>query len=222
MDSKELVIVPIYWGSKWLPPADKRFRKLTFTWIDINAAMWTIMRSWYMLGLEEYGVLPGLVYPGHIIEDANDPPPQTFEISDGFDKIDQVIAAGDVPQRDAWGDDHKVLYVLFFAPESYCSNPNLFGYNNHKDEAWVTANSDLAGAIEFYAHEMVEGSSGEEIADPCQPRTVIIDQVRLPMYRSNALNTCWPTEEAVLLHRGFVKFEHIKALIDNPIEIGTH
>jgi hypothetical protein len=216
-----LVVVPIYWGAKWLPPSDKRMRRLSFTLLDLNSAMWTIMRSWYMLGLKDYGILPGTVHTGYAIQDPADPSPQDFDPATCWAKINDVIAAGHVPQPDAWGDDHKVLYSLFLEPGSACSDPNIFGENDKQHlHVWVTANSDLAGAIDTYAHEMVEGSSGDEIADPCKPNTVVIDGLRLPTYHSKTLNACWPTEEALLLHRGFLTIDQFKGLKDKPIKIG--
>ena len=228
MASKKLVIVPIYWGSKWLPSSDPRMQPLhpesAITWINMNSAMWTIMRSWYMLGLQDYGVLPGLVHPGYIIKDSEAVPPQTFTNDPqgaAWTTIDAVIDASQVPPPDAWGPDYKALYALLFEPGCANTDPNLFGYNDKaRLHVWVTANSDLAGAIEFFAHEMVEASSGQEIADPCQPNTVVIDGLRLPLYRSQTLNACWPTEEAILLHRGFEKIGRFKDLQKNPVKIG--
>jgi len=222
MDAKKLTVVPIYWGSKWLPPEDPRMRKLTFTWHDINAAMWTIMRSWYMLGLAEYGVAPGEVHPGYVITDAEAPAPATFDDNQCWTKINDTISAGHVPPKSAWDDTHKVMHALFLEPGSAFTDPNVFGKNNKSAvQVWVTANSDLAGAIETYAHEMVECSAGKEIADPCQPNTEVIDGLRLPTYRSEQLNSCWPTHEAVLLHRGFVPFHRFGELKDNPILVGA-
>lgn len=217
---KKLAVVPIYWGSKWLPPTGvmQPLRpEEAITWIHMNSAMWTIMRSWYMLGLADYGVEPGLVHPGYVIRETEDspPPPPTFESLQCWRKINDVIAGGLVPQPDAWGDDYKVLYSLFLQPGSRFTNPNRFGENLKKEVyCWVTANSDLPGVIEFYAHEMLEASSNEEMADPCQPETVVIDGLRLPTYKSKTLNTCWPTREAVLAHRGFLNLEGFKDLKD--------
>ena len=225
-----LVVVPIYWGSEWNDPRMHPLQpELAINWINVNAAMWTIMRSWYMLGLAEYGVSPGLVHPGYIIQDPADPPPQTFDPESPSDpvltspcwtKTNDVIAAGHVPPPETWPND-KVLYTLFFQPGSACSDPNIFGQNDKTHvHTWVTANSDLAGVIETYAHEMVEASSGQEIADPCRRDKIVIDGLRLPKYRSNTLNACWPTVEAILLHRGFLPFEKWGDLKNNPITIG--
>jgi hypothetical protein len=72
MASKKLAVVPIYWGSRWLPPTgvtQPLRREQAITWVNMNSAMWTIMRSWYMLGLADYGVQPGSVHPGYVLRD---------------------------------------------------------------------------------------------------------------------------------------------------------
>lgn len=219
MATKKLAVVPIYWGSKWLPAstaaqkvAEIEARTLLgreqINWINLNAAMWTIMRSWYMLGFAEYGIEPGMVHPGYVLRDAEDQPPPTFDANLCWFKINDVIAGGLVPAPDAWGDDYKVLYCLFLQPRSENTDRSVFGQNDKNAvHAWVTANSDFPGVVETYAHEMVEASTGQEIADPCQrntPATVMIDGLRLPLFFSNQLNTCWPTQQAIAAQRAFV------------------
>jgi|SRR5439155_16844582 len=218
MASKKLAVVPIYWGSKWLPPTGvmRPLHPEQINWINMNTAMWTIMRSWYMLALADYGIEPGLVHPGCLLQTTEDQPapPPTFDPLACWFQITNVVEGGLVPKPDAWGDDFKVFYCLFLQPGSACSNPTTFGQNDkERVHAWVTANSDLPGAIETYAHEMLEASSGVEMADPCKKAanpTVIIDGLRLPTYLSKTLNTCWPTQEAVLAHRGFSKIDRFK------------
>jgi hypothetical protein len=234
MDSKKLVVIPIYWGSKWLPSTGPmRPLQPEINWINVNAAMWTIMRSWYMLGLQDYGVLPGIVHPGLIIEDSEAVPPASFtNDQDGaaWSTMYAVIDAGRVPPPDAWGNDYIPLYALMFAPGSACTNGD-FGYNLSFSNllaapessgvgVWVTANSDLAGAIETFAHEMVEGASGQQIADACQPATAIIDGLKLPLYQSKTVNACWPTQDALELHRGFESIDRFKDLKQSPVKVG--
>jgi len=88
---------------------------------------------------------------------------------------------------------------------------------------WVTANSDLAGGIETYAHEMVEGATGKQIADgpeengPCGGK-VVIDHLRLPTYWSEKLQACWPSDHAVFLAESLhspeiVVFEEFHVLV---------
>jgi hypothetical protein len=178
MAGKKLAVVPIYWGSKWLPAttalqkvAEVEARILLgseqINWVNLNAAMWTIMRSWYMLGFAEYGIEPGMVHPGYVLRDAEDqpPPPAIFDADLCWFKINDVIAGGLVPAANAWGDDYKVLYCLFLQPGSANTNQNVFGQNDKKAvHAWVTANSDFPGLVGTYAHEMIEASTGQEIS----------------------------------------------------------
>lgn len=206
MALKQLVVIPIYWGSRWRPPRDPRERALHFTWVDMNSAMWAIMaNSWYLRGLEEYGVAPGFVHPGHIVDDEPPKDPESFSDAQCWETIDRVVKDGDVPAPDSWDKTFSPLYTLFVEPGSSFSDPNIFGrndaYSDGASKAWVTANSDLAGGIHTFAHEMVEGSSGSrDIADkpPCGG-DVVLGGLTLPTYWSEKLGACWPSREAVLL-----------------------
>jgi hypothetical protein len=204
MAMQQLVVVPVYWGPKWLP-GDPKMQPLDrsqgIDWVKMNPAIWTILTSWYMTGLQDYGLTAGFAHPGFV--DADSSPPASFEDSFAWAKLDEVITSGRVPSPDAWGADYKVLYSLFMEPGSANKDANIFGRND-KDRVrvWVTANSDFPGVVETFAHELIEGSSHDEIADPCQPNTVEIRGLRLPQYHSKSLNTCWPTEEAMEAHRG--------------------
>jgi hypothetical protein len=212
MALKRLVIVPIYWGSHWRPPSDPRERTLRFTWIDINAAMWSIMgNAWYLRGLEEYGIAPGSVHPGHILDEEPPKSPASFSIEQCWETIDKVVANGHVPAPESWDDDLSPLYTLFVEPGSYYSDPNIFGSNDAyragASRAWVTANSNLAGAVHTFAHEMVEGSSGRrQIADmpPCG-EDVVLNGLTLPTYRSERLGACWPSRDAVFIAESIPK-----------------
>jgi hypothetical protein len=210
MADQQLVVVPVYWGQKWLP-GDPKMQPLNrsdgIDWVKMNSAIWTVLTSWYMTGLQDYGVIPGFAHPGLV--DADSSPPNPFEDAAAWDKLEEVISSGSVPAPDAWGDDHKVLYSLFMEPGAAYVDPNIFGRND-KDRVrvWVTANSDFPGVVETFAHELVECASHDEIADPCQPNTVEIRGLRLPKYHSKSLNTCWPTDEAMMAHRGLQVISH--------------
>jgi len=116
-----------------------------------------------------------------------------------------VVKDGDVPAPNSWDKAFSPLYTLFVEPGSSFSDPNTFGrndaYSDGASKAWVTANSNLAGGIHTFAHEMVEGSSGSrDIADkpPCGG-DVVLGGLTLPTYWSEKLGACWPSREAVLL-----------------------
>jgi hypothetical protein len=212
MALKRLVVIPVYWGLWWRPPKDRRARALHFTWVDINSAMWAIMgNSWYLRGLEEYGVAPGFIHPGYIVDEGPPKPPANFSDDQCWSVIEEVVKDGNVPAPESWDDAVSPLYTLFVEPGSYYSDPNTFGrnaaYMDGASKAWVTANSDLSGAIHTYAHEMVEGSSGNRgIADkpPCG-EDVVLGGLTLPTYWSEKLRACWPSHEAVLLAESIPK-----------------
>jgi hypothetical protein len=240
---KQLVVIPIFWGASWRPPATPRSflggRRLTgavedvlgagdnsFSYIDINGALWLIMHNfWYFRGLAEYGIEPGWVYPSHIVEEG--PSHRTFGGDDCWQVLDNVVVEGDVPAPSSWDENIKALYAVFVEPGHYETDPNHFGWNDpYRDGAskvWVTANSDLAGGIETYAHEMVEGATGIQIADgpeengPCGGK-VVIDHLRLPTYWSEKLQACWPSDHAVFLAESLhspeiVVFEEFHVLV---------
>jgi hypothetical protein len=182
-----------------------------FSYIDINGSLWLITRNnWYMRGLVEYGIEPGYIHPGYILDDE---PSDPFTMDQCWATIDKVVADGEVPAPDSWDAGIvKALYSLFVQRGHAYADPNIFGYNDpYTDGAskvWVTANSDLAGGIETFAHEMIEGSTGKQIADskalggPCG-ENVVLDHLRLPSYWSEKLGACWPTEHAVFLAESF-------------------
>jgi hypothetical protein len=221
MAFRKLVVIPLFWGPKWSPKRTV-FRSLT---PDVNAVnmisgMWTVMRSWYMEGLLYYGIEPGFVHPGTKLQDA---PPPLFKDDDCWNRIDQAIGDEQVPQPDDFGPEFWAHYAIFPQPVSkLVSNPDgIFGRNkgyHEGSEAWSTANSDLAGGIEYFAHEMVEGVSpnDRDIVDECYPKgKVVINGLTLQKYaiwefRDDpgpwlpALHrVCWPDDEAVAAHRGF-------------------
>jgi hypothetical protein len=122
--------------------------------------------------------------------------------------IDRAISAKSVEAPAVYdqpalvGARYRTVYSLFVAPDHYYTDPNIFGknwtdYRPGAAASWVTSNSDLAGAIETFAHELIEGGSGAQIADDCETETFELDGIRLPKYKVDG--NCWPDIQTQLI-----------------------
>ena len=56
MPTKQMLIVPIYWGQWWDP-----LNKNSYNWLDVNALIQAVLSGRYMDGLNQYGVGRGFV-----------------------------------------------------------------------------------------------------------------------------------------------------------------
>lgn len=195
----QLLVVPIYWG--WPVPLPAT---APFTVFDILKGIMAIVDSPFLDGLAEYGIAARGAYAYGAIVPAGYKVPNPFTSQQCWDMIDRALNEKWVDQPVAYDTEWPVLnryrtvYTLFVAPGNYHDDPNIFGENSKTYRpgaaaCWVTANSDLAGALGTFAHELVEGGSGHEIADDCaNAGTFYLNGVRLPKYIVNG--SCWPDE----------------------------
>ncbi|MES2222609.1 MAG: hypothetical protein V4587_16785, partial [Acidobacteriota bacterium] len=179
-----------------------------------------IVQSHYLDGLASYGVSAGGFYEYGATVPAGYPLPNPFSDSDCAGIISRAISEkwvqtpqeynGQQPTGGLFpdvaavlaGPKFRVVYTLFLGPGNAYTDPNIFGKNTKQlmpeaASCWVTSNSDLAGSLSTFAHELIEAGSGEEIADPCQTQpSFYLDGVRLPKYQVNG--ACWPDEATIV------------------------
>jgi hypothetical protein len=198
----QLLVVPIFWG--WdVPPSSSS----PFNLFDMLVGVIDIMDSHYLDGVTAYGLAAGGAYEYGATVPAGYPVPNPFTDQNCWDIIDLAIAENWV-QNPGYYDNltplipkYRAVYTLFVAPGHYYTDPNIFGRNSKQyrpgaSACWVTTNSDLAGGLSTFAHELIEAGTQAEIADPCEKDPdFYLNGVRLPKYQVNG--ACWPDDKTI-------------------------
>ncbi len=192
---REIVIVPIFWGTAWRPgngPID---------WTGVDADIRNVAATYYFTGLNGHGLeSQGTVAPAVLIDDVGQnaiPIPNNFKADQIWSFLDGLIdgANAKVPAPTKWNANvFRVYYGIAIAPNHFNVNPNTFGENNKTyrgvSAGYATANSDRRGAVMTFMHEVVEGAANDEIVDPCQAQTFPINGVDVERYHVDG--RCWP------------------------------
>ncbi len=198
----QLYVVPIFWGQSWIGHTP-------YNCFDVLENVTTIMSGRYLDGLAEYGIAAGGAASfGAVLHVPDSEIPNPFHDEDCWGVIDRAISAKSVEAPAVYdqpalvGARYRTIYSLFVAPSHYYTDPNIFGKNwtDYRPGAaatWVSSNSDLAGAIETFAHELIEGGSGAQIADDCETERFELDGIRLPKYKVDG--NCWPDLQTQLV-----------------------
>ena len=197
----KLLVVPIMWGDSWRTHTP-------YDLFDVLRCVLSIMSSHYLDGLGEYNIAPGGAFEyGAFLADPAGEVPNPFGDGDCWKTIDRAIdknlvkSPAEYDQPAPVGARFRTVYALFIAPNHYYTDPNVFGknwtdYRPGAAAAWVSCNSNLAGAVTTFAHELIEGGSGAQIADDCETESFSLDGLLLPKYKVDGV--CWPDAQTQL------------------------
>lgn len=202
---KQLIVIPIYWGSWWLPESGG-----AYNWLNVNGALSRVLTGRYMDGLNQYGIGRGAMPTPYIYP--IDPPPQGFSDYNHQSMFKLAIDGGHVPGP--WDydlDTQQPFYSLIVKPGiEHLSgttpdiNTGAYHYGFSYDDGsrtwsgqacWVKGDTTLGGTVGRWVHELAESyTDGKgEISDLCQGQpSVLIDGVKVPQYWSVVANSCWP------------------------------
>jgi len=199
----QLLVVPIFWGWE-IPPSNNS----PFNVFDVLRGVIDIMDSHYFDGLASYGLAAGGAYDYGATVPAGYKLPNPFTDQNCWDIIDRAIRENWVRPPEYYDNagniinKYRTVYTLFVAPGHAFTDPNIFGRNSKQyrpgaGACWVTSNSDLAGGLGTFAHELIEAGTQAEIADPCaKDPTFYLNGVRLPKYQ--VAGACWPDDKTIL------------------------
>ena len=84
---KQLIVIPIYWGSWWLPESGG-----AYNWLDVNGALTRVLTGRYMDGLNQYGIGRGAMPTPYVYP--IDPPRRGSWSSGRVPRCRRVCAAG--------------------------------------------------------------------------------------------------------------------------------
>jgi hypothetical protein len=213
--TKQMIAIPIYWGDWWIPA-----RGNSYSWIELNTMMQTIVGGRYMDGLNQYGYARGSVSGEYVFQE--DPSAKGFGDSAMQAIFKRAIADGHVRAPDTFDlDSQQPFYSLIVKPGiEHLMDANVehgtvqdqpdvgnaayhFGFTHdygderpawHGQACWVKSGITAEDTLASWVHEMAEAySNNDEISDRCQDNhRVLVDGVPVPQYFSVQDNTCWP------------------------------
>ncbi len=207
MATKQMVIIPIYWGGWWATrgPVGRSAAA------EMNGILQTIVGGRYMDCLSQYGIGRGYVARSYVYP--VDPPASGFTDSMRDYVFSLAINQGHVPTPGDFNLNlQRPFYCLIVKPgvehlldPSLAPDVNSGAYHYSKNYwnggpwpggqvCWVKGDTTIAGTVQRLIHEMAEAYSGAgEIADKCQGAgSVVVDGVTVPQYWSVADNSCCP------------------------------
>ena len=188
--ARTIVIVPVFWGKAWLPGNGP------IPWTDVDADIRTVAGSYYLAGLADHGLAAiATVQPAMVVQAAQDEIPNPLKEQDVWGLLDGLIDNGTVQAPSHWdANQFRVYYGVAVAPGHADENPIHFGKNNKTyrgaSAGYATANSDRAGVVQTYWHEVIEGAANDEIVDDCRAQRIIAKGVRVSRYKVRG--RCWP------------------------------
>jgi hypothetical protein len=203
----------IFWGSIWnngaLPSTS-----------EIISAVQNILAGPFMSGLLQYGVNRS-PFRGAIVVTSPEPPfgVNTFDLGDIEELIGALIENGTFPEPDE--DGGRNIYVVVMPPATNFDGPsNVGGQHSHfssgsitdVDNVWYAwiGNGTIDMMTHTFGHELAETCTDpegdgwtldgapagfNEIGDPCNNSTNLVNGVSLEAYWSQLDNACLlPTE----------------------------